>query len=415
MIFDLRTRGLLLRSIPIVLVFALSFGAFELGVGVSDRPSVETAGVLGKIYYAVGLFVLGGMDLGVPTGGPVWARAMLWVAYFLGPLITTSAVAEGLLRVVQPRWWRRWRMQNHLVVVGAGRLGGLCLHGARAAWDTQRLVVVDRSAALATVAEAERRYRAEFVQGDIQMLGTVDELHLDQARGVVLATDSDLVNLEAAWDLRERHPDLPMAVHVSDIALARSVDKLGKAGRVRVFNSHRIAAAHLYTNFLDAHFHSTGHRDVVVLAGFGRFGQTILEYLQTHASEELQRVLLLDRSARDQSRVFAEQVGFVDRCSTEALDGDIEDPGAWDAVAERLATLEGVPVFVLCVDSDTANLHAAVTLRRRFPDSPIYVRVFSGSRFVDDMAQQHRFEMLAVEELLRAALTARFAEVFSDP
>ena len=90
-----------------VAVFACALVAFEVGVGTSERAAIPQAGVLTHLYYGVGLFVLGGMDLGMPTGGPVYGRVLLWVAYFLGPIVTTTAVAEGFLRMVRPEYLRR--------------------------------------------------------------------------------------------------------------------------------------------------------------------------------------------------------------------------------------------------------------------------------------------------------------------
>ena len=47
-------------------------------------------------------------------------------------------------------------------------------------------------------------------------------------------------------------------------------------------------------------FHETHARDVVVLAGFGRFGQTILEELQHSAIDEMDTVAIIDRDAAPQ-------------------------------------------------------------------------------------------------------------------
>ena len=76
------------------------------GVGVTDRDGVGQADFMTKVYYTLGLFVLGGLDLGVPQGGPRWAQALLWFAYFGAPAITTSALVEGVLRAIRPDAFR---------------------------------------------------------------------------------------------------------------------------------------------------------------------------------------------------------------------------------------------------------------------------------------------------------------------
>lgn len=58
------------RGLALVGVFLCGFIAFLMGVGVTDRAGVADADTMTKLYYTLGLFVLGGMDLGVPRGGP---------------------------------------------------------------------------------------------------------------------------------------------------------------------------------------------------------------------------------------------------------------------------------------------------------------------------------------------------------
>ena len=50
------------------------------GVTLTERPYVVNAGLLTKAYYSLGLFVVGGLDIGTPVGGPLLGRIMLWIA-----------------------------------------------------------------------------------------------------------------------------------------------------------------------------------------------------------------------------------------------------------------------------------------------------------------------------------------------
>lgn len=67
-------------TVPIgiaLLAFTVAVSAFEAGVGVSGQPGLPEAGLVTKTYDALGLFVFGGLDLGVPDSGPFWGRAIL--------------------------------------------------------------------------------------------------------------------------------------------------------------------------------------------------------------------------------------------------------------------------------------------------------------------------------------------------
>ena len=99
---SLRRGWLWWRLLVLVVVVAIGVTGLTAGVELSERPGVPDSGLPAKVYYTLGLFVFGGLDLGVPRGGPLWGRVLLWVAYFAAPAITTSALLEGLLLMVRP-------------------------------------------------------------------------------------------------------------------------------------------------------------------------------------------------------------------------------------------------------------------------------------------------------------------------
>ncbi|HJL16796.1 MAG TPA: NAD-binding protein [Sandaracinaceae bacterium LLY-WYZ-13_1] len=397
----------LLRGGLLVLAFSLALVALRAGVGVTDRAGVEGADLLTHVYYSLGLFVLGGLDLGLPQGGPAGARAMLWIAYFLAPLITTSAVLEGAIRLLSPRWLQRRALRGHVVLVGIGRLGLIYLETLRAREPRRQVLVVDADGQRANVEIASERLGAKFLAGDIRNAATLDALAMHRAHAVVLLTDDDLVNLEAGWRIAERTPGLPVVAHVGDIGMRRTVARVdaGEAPRVHVFNSHRIAAERLYQEHLEEHFAATSPQDVLVLAGFGRFGQTILEYLQREAGGEIQRVILVDVAAERQVRLFRAQVPGFEEVELVTVQGDLDDPEVWEEV-ERAASGYGVePVFVLGTDDDQLNLRTAIALRSLHgDDTRIFVRCVYESRFTSQLSDQLDFEVLAVEAMLREAL-----------
>jgi hypothetical protein len=82
------------RAVALVVVTAAGWIASEAGAQVSERPGIHADGHLTILYNTLGLFVLVGLDIGVPNGGPGWAQTVLWFAYFAAPAITTSALAK---------------------------------------------------------------------------------------------------------------------------------------------------------------------------------------------------------------------------------------------------------------------------------------------------------------------------------
>ena len=53
------------RWIAVASLFVLGLGSFAAGVTLSERPFTESDGLAVQIYYILGLFVVGGLDLGV--------------------------------------------------------------------------------------------------------------------------------------------------------------------------------------------------------------------------------------------------------------------------------------------------------------------------------------------------------------
>ena len=125
------------------ILFLLGFGGLLAGVDVSERPGVADASNMTKAYYTLGLFVVGGLDIGTPQGGPWLARTALWIAYFGAPLLTASAVIEALIKVISPGRWQLRRLANHIIIFGSGRLTLSYLRLLRRNSPNVKVVVVD--------------------------------------------------------------------------------------------------------------------------------------------------------------------------------------------------------------------------------------------------------------------------------
>jgi hypothetical protein len=259
-----------------------------------------------------------------------------------------------------------------------------------------------------------RAERTVFLTGDVDEPAVRRALLADRAAGVVLTTQRDLVNLEAAFELADAHPHLRVAALVADAALHRGAAPVSGQGGPILFNAHRIAAEHLYRTALHAHFRHTHGGDAVVIAGFGRFGQAFLEFLQDEAGGELASVVLVDLHAAQHAGAFADRVGFTPPCKPIALDGDVADPRTWDAVEAALQRAGHPPVRLLCTERDDVNLQAAMLLRARGVTDRLFARVEHDTAFVRRLAAHHGFELLAVDATLTLALRERHRAWFLD-
>ncbi len=396
----LRWRGLFLGFI-----FLLGLAAFCSGAEVSERD-VHNADFMSKVYYALGLFVLGGLDLGVPHGGPLWARAALWFVYFAAPAITTSAVIEAVMYAVRPDRIRLRSLRNHVVIVGCGRLAMLYLERLRAAEPGPPVLIIDKRSDNPHAHTAIARYHARVLNADISSQPAIHALRLKRARRLVILTGDDYVNLDTAASAIRVAPHLAAhtLVHISDLRLLRVVEEADLLKQAVKFNSYRRAARNLVSEKLLPHFLKTEAADIVVLAGFGRFGQSVLDQLQQSAAGKFETVIIVDQNGDLQTRVFAEQVGFNDAYQWELLTENLQHPRTWQHVASRISGGTTEPVFILGSGSDSVNIRTALSLVHTYPHARIVARCFRQSAFAEQISAECSFETVSTAELLLSGM-----------
>ncbi len=364
------------RGAIFLAVSLLAIVGFASGVGASERPGIETAGLLTQVYYAFGLFLFGGMDLGTPQGGPGWGRVMLWMAYFGAPLVTASALVEAIMRLVQPQalMWRR--RSGHIIVGGCGRLTALYLERLREAQPNVDVLIVGDVSETSAFDELRDTYRAEVLLGDIASEALWRRLRVHTAGRIVLLGGDDFINLEAATRIHAMAPDIAsrLIVHIADLTFMRALAGTALARSCHVFNGHQIAATHLVATKMLAHFERTIPSDTVVLAGFGRFGQTVLAELQEKAPGDFQRVVIVDLEAKREVAVFDEQIGFRGGYERVVIEGDLRDPSLWRSVEGEIERGGVEPVLVLGSGLDRTNFRMAMTLGKRHAEALIIVR-----------------------------------------
>lgn len=393
-------RPLVSRGVAFVVVYLLAFAALSAGVGVSERDLAD-AGLLSRAYYTFGLFVLGGLDLGTPVGGSTVARAVLWISYFAAPLITASAILETALRLLVPLARRVRPPSDHVVLAGAGRLSLMYLQELKRRDRDRSVIVIEQDRNHPAFGEIRDYERAQLLRGDITSDAVLRGLNLTHAHRVLLMTGDDFVNLDAAAKILRLAPGLAgkVIVHVSELAFMRQTSASTVARDCVVFNGHETAARRLVAEHLAERFRGTPYRDPVVLAGFGRFGQTVLHELQVSAPGMFGPVVLVDEHARKNVRMFEEEPGFSDDYERLVVEGDLLDPDVIRDIGETVELAETPPVIIVGSGDDGTNLHAALAFSEKYPESLVIVRSFRASPFMEEVLREsgaHPFNLGAL-------------------
>lgn len=401
------TRSLKLSWRTIAALFFLVSGivAFGTGASVSERPDVTHAGLLAHAYYSLSLFVVGGVELGTPDSGPAASQALLWLAYFGAPILAATTLIDVLLRVLSPHNLHMRRLRNHVVVIGTGELLMSYLRVLRARDSTVPVIVLSRQEMESSITEELREtFNAIVMTGDITHEFCLRQLRVKSARRIVLLSDNSLRSYEAVSVMQRMVPGIGgrIIMHCANLRFMRAMQHTQVAKSCEIFNSYHLAASGLVRQHLMQRFMDTSGRDIVVLSGFGRFGQTIIEQLQAHALRELETVAIIERDAVRRVMVAEEQMTFSPGYRREVLEGDISHPGVWKRLREAVdipVETENV-VFILGTGNEEDNLRTAIWLRRTFPNAMIIARSSKASLFAEQVGQEHKIITVSIHELV---------------
>ena len=394
------------KSWSAIAIFGFGFVGLAAGVGVTERPGVSEADLLTKAYYAFGLFVLGGMDLGTPTGGPLYARVLLWVTYFAAPIWTASAVLETILHALRPPVWTVRSVKNKIVIIGGGELTLGFLSRIKASGNARRVIVLVYESQHPHLAELRsfRGVRVFVVSGD--QMHRMRRYPLHKASKFLLLSEDDEINFEVASVLLDHAPELgpKIVYHVSNLRFLRVLADSRVVTQCTTFNQYELAATQLAREQLMRRFNDTEYSDTVVLAGFGRFGQSILEQLERHASGEFSRVAIIDLEAQQRALIADEQVVTDREYSRHTYEGDIDHPEVWQRLFSEVVTGKEEPVFAITTGDDHTNLRCAIWLRQQFPNALIICRTLAPSSFAKGVCEQHDVVSVNTAELVEASI-----------
>lgn len=395
-----------------LLFFFCALIGFEMGVAVSERPELASSGILTKAYYSLSLFVVGGVDLGTPQGGPLIGQILVWTAYFGSPILAAWGLIGALLRALAPPSWQLKRLNNHIIVVGDGPLAISYLRVLREHNRKISVVVVSTSNEQLLSDELKQTFGAIVVSGDITHEFFLRELHVERARKILLLDNNSLRSYEAASVLINLVPGIAerVVIHCASLRFMRSMANTRVANSCHSFNTYHLAASGLVRSQMLHHFRETRSKDVVIMAGFGRFGQTILEELQKSAQGELETVIIIDIDAHRRVLVADEQIEFSGDYRRELYEGDIAHPEVWERVSQE-ANVEGDnTVFVLGTGREEENLRTALWLRRKYPGAMVIARSSKESLFAAEVGQEHNIVSISIAQLVEENIPRAWIE-----
>ncbi len=289
--------------------------------------------------------------------------------------------------------WRIRRLQNHIVVCGAGDVGFNVAASANAAG--RRVVMVERAGAGPLLGKWLAR-RGFHVAGDVTEPEPLRAAALGRARALVAACDDDGTNVKVLLAARKAldgvKRNTPLACHLQILDYDLSV--LFRASTVfrdasgsidlHVMNAYdtaaRIAAQ---THPLDRE--RMGPDDPrtpqLIVLGFGRMGMALaLQYAKVShfANARPLEITVFDKAAAAREKSFhARHPGVKTICSLRFREATFDDAQAIDDIQKLAQRTDALTTIALCISSDSQSLAYALALQQalRGTQVPILVRM----------------------------------------
>ena len=157
-----------------------------------------------------------------------WYNQLL---FFVIPIIGLGAVADSVVRLGYlifarkrklQEWWimEASTFRNHVVLCGLGRVG---YRIARELIAAKEAVVAIEKDPDAMFVEEMQDEGVPVLIGEARLKKNLLEANIEHAKAVILATDDDLTNLDAALTAREIKPDIRLVLRLFDETLATKV------------------------------------------------------------------------------------------------------------------------------------------------------------------------------------------------
>ena len=362
----------------ISLVYLLGFVTF-LNSGMAGPTTPER--ILQALYCSLSLFFLGGLDLGWPAGPSAMNTSLLWILYFLAPLLTASYAYNFVQKKILGRIPRG--IKGHTILCGLGRNGHLIYELIRETMPRDhKLVVIEQNEANPYLAAVRKDAYAWLLQSDFSRLPTLEQARIRKAQRIIFSTNLDLENINAVIDLQMNgmiRPEQSIFCHLGDLEmldnLQHTLFKEDAYQKIHVFNGYQCATRQLYKKLQDARLVDK-EGTVFILFGYGRFAHMLfVQITEDPARTPADEVIIVTQKLSSGYDLERMRFGYSrDDQSTPCLIHspilmDMHNPAAW---AQVDAIMEGKnkPVLAfLCRDNDVANMDLAISIKLKGPAS----------------------------------------------
>ena len=393
------------NSIRIILPIFIIIGAIYC---IRNGVVVSKLHELGKepdsiiLFHVVSLFTFGAKDFGAPIAGPWLLQKLMWLFFFLAPMITLIAMAD-LLSAVRPMFLNYiLRYRPYYLVLGYGRVGKSALEAIDIKMGKKTYcIVLDRD-----VNESENGFsvifeHSIFLKRNVSDTDAVRKFITPRCKGVFILTDQELLNLRLYYDIQDTLKKKNLQ-HIDGFTRIRSLELHRRLGVETDGNAEFDGNAWPANHFMNVHAvtpyllfqspkeldeynkntddkvfkHYKVHfnrfqswianpHDCFIFLGFGSFSAFVFHKLWEHeVLKPDSRVVIIDRAAHQNWESYC-----LEHPEVEGLIPTLFDKDANQMVESNLSLNEKLGQNTLCIfatNDEEVNIKTASHFTRKY-------------------------------------------------
>ena len=394
------------RIIAPIVVVSLAIIALKLGVTVAAKPELGNEPTSILLFHCISLFTFGAKDFGMPNGGNPILQNILYLTYFVAPLISLSALAECMYFFSKPILPLLLFRGNHFIIIGNGRVGKATANQLQNRFGAKsKVVIIDKNIEKESNGLQVFRNNKILVNADVLNSQILQKINIKKAKGVFILTDNEWVNLKTYYQIRDNissNSNNRIYVRLSSVDLIHFLKNRNVNNdwdeQHHFINVHTAATHQLFSTFQNnkqtrkeklifAEWTKNPIKQVVLI-GFGRFAHAILTELQIKNYLSSTKIIILDLDAEAAWKNYTSDNKIAKGLTPVLINGKMESLAILQKDINEDVMDETLVVF--CSNDETVNIKTATNFHKMYDSNhsmKYILRIREGGTFPDHLLQ----------------------------
>ena len=195
------------RTIPIIFVIIIALIGLNNGIYFKDFPNIGEESYLVQLYYVVSLFLMSGIDFGLPLGESDFYRFLVFTAWILAPIIAATSVIEAVFRSIDPDFFKR-KYKDHIIIIGATELSVSRLEYLKRL--KEKIIIVDNNSENVNLEYFKKLKNIRILIRDFNSPNIFEKLNIARCKSIWLFTDDDFLNIELSLKVKTTYNDFKL-------------------------------------------------------------------------------------------------------------------------------------------------------------------------------------------------------------